>query len=258
MWTTGLRKVGGMANTTAPKTTVNATDANTKLPRAAFWDMDGTLINSEPIWHEAELWFAEQYGGDWSEEMGWKVTGTPVPQVAQMMIDRGIKLGVEELTAGIIDFVAKREMEQMPWMPGVLDVLVATRDAGIPNVLVTASPRAMAESAVAQAPEGVFAAYVCHDDVTEKKPHPAPFLAAAAKLGIKGDQIRECIALEDSAVGLESAARSGATTIALTGYIHSDNPPSKNGPQFACIETWDGVTPQLFHDLVELRLKSGR
>ncbi|OXN00642.1 HAD family hydrolase [Bifidobacterium vansinderenii] len=243
-----------MTKATASKTTTTAA----KLPRAAFWDMDGTLIDSEPIWHEAELWFAEQYGGDWSEEMGWKVTGTPVPKVAQMMIDRGTKLGVEELGAGLIDFVAKREMEQMPWMPGVLDVLVAVRDAGIPSVLVTASPRAMAESAIAQAPEGVFAAYVCGDDVKEKKPNPAPFLAAAAKLGIKGDEIRECIALEDSAVGLESAARSGATTIALTGYIHSDNPPSKNGPQFASIETWDGVTPQMFRDLVTLRLKSGK
>ncbi|RSX50351.1 HAD family hydrolase [Bifidobacterium callimiconis] len=243
-----------MTKATASKTTTTAT----KLPRAAFWDMDGTLIDSEPIWHEAELWFAEQHGGDWSEEMGWKVTGTPVPEVAQMMIDRGTKLGVEELGAGLIDFVAKREMEHMPWIPGVLDVLVAVRDAGIPSVLVTASPRAMAESAIAQAPEGVFTAYVCGDDVKEKKPNPAPYLAAAAKLGIEGDEIRECIALEDSAVGLESAARSGATTIALTGYIHSDNPPSKNGPQFASIETWDGVTPQMFRDLVTLRLKSVR
>ncbi|MBT1177676.1 HAD family phosphatase [Bifidobacterium callimiconis] len=243
-----------MTKATASKTTTTAT----KLPRAAFWDMDGTLIDSEPIWHEAELWFAEQHGGDWSEEMGWKVTGTPVPEVAQMMIDRGTKLGVEELGAGLIDFVAKREMEHMPWIPGVLDVLVAVRDAGIPSVLVTASPRAMAESAIAQAPERVFTAYVCGDDVKEKKPNPAPYLAAAAKLGIEGDEIRECIALEDSAVGLESAARSGATTIALTGYIRSDNPPSKNGPQFASIETWDGVTPQMFRDLVTLRLKSVR
>ncbi|NEG97061.1 HAD-IA family hydrolase [Bifidobacterium sp. SMB2] len=238
-----------MANTTTNKTTYNGT-----LPRAAFWDMDGTLINSEPIWHEAELWFAEQYGGDWSEEMGWKVTGTPVPKVAQMMIDRGTRLGVEELTDGIIDFVARREMEHMPWIPGVLDVVTALHEAGVPNVLVTASPRAMAESAIAQAPEGVFDAYVCADDVKEKKPDPAPFLAAAAKLGIEGDQIRECVALEDSAVGLESAVRAGATTIALTGYIRSDNPPSKNGPQFACVETWDGVTPQLLGDFVKQRL----
>ncbi|PJM72419.1 HAD family hydrolase [Bifidobacterium primatium] len=238
-----------MANTTTNKTTYDGT-----LPRAAFWDMDGTLINSEPIWHEAELWFAEHHGGDWSEEMGWKVTGTPVPQVAQMMIDRGIRLGVEELTEGIIAFVAKREMEHMPWIPGVLDVVSALHEAGVPNVLVTASPRAMAESAIAQAPAGVFDAYVCADDVKEKKPNPAPFLAAAAKLGIEGDQIRECVALEDSAVGLESAVRAGATTIALTGYIRSDNPPSKNGPQFACVETWDGVTPQLLGDFVKQRL----
>ncbi|MBW3088310.1 HAD family phosphatase [Bifidobacterium sp. 82T24] len=235
--------------------TILTTTYDGVLPRAVFWDMDGTLIDSEPIWHEAELWYAEQYGGDWSEEMGWAVTGTPVPNVARKMIERGTKLGVEELTEGIIAYVAKREMEHMPWIPGALDVVSALHAAGVPNVLVTASPRAMAESAIAQAPEGVFTTYVCGDDVKEKKPNPAPYLAAAAKLGIAvPGEIEQCVALEDSLVGLQSAAAAGATTIALTGYIRSDNPPSKNGPQFACIETWDGVTPQLLGDFVKRRL----
>lgn len=233
--------------------TIGKTTYDGTLPRAAFWDMDGTLINSEPIWHEAELWFAKQYGGHWTEELGWSVTGTPMSEVAETMIEHGTKLGAEELAQGIIDYVAESEMRHMPWIPGALDVVVALHEAGVPNVLVTASPRKMAESAVAQAPEGAFFAYVCSDDVEKKKPDPAPYLAAAAKLGITDpDEIAQCVALEDSAAGLTSAVTAGATTIALTGYNPTD--AAEKGEQFATLENWDGVTPELLGDFVRRRL----
>ncbi|PLS32151.1 haloacid dehalogenase [Bifidobacterium margollesii] len=227
--------------------------AEPKLPRAVFWDMDGTLIDSEPIWHEAEIWYAERHGGEWSDEMGWKITGTPVPKVAQMMINRGTKMNVEELTQGLIDFVAAREIERMPWIPGGVELVKACADAGIPNVLVTASPRKMAEALLAQAPEGAFVGFVCGDDVKEKKPHPAPYLAAAKVVGIDphSEPMKECVAVEDSETGLQSAVASGATTIAITGYMRSQ---PKNGPQFASIKYYEGMTPETLGDFVRRRL----
>ncbi|WEV53064.1 HAD family phosphatase [Bifidobacterium sp. ESL0704] len=153
--------------------------------KAVLWDMDGTLIDSEPYWHQVEMDIAGEHGGYWSEEIGWTCSGKPVPQVAQLMIDKGTKLSVPEVGRLMIEGVARKEAEHMPWIPGVEDVLRSLIAAGIPSVLVTASPRRMAENLVRQAPEGAFVGYVCGEDDLPKKPNPAPYLAAAKVLGIE-------------------------------------------------------------------------
>lgn len=222
--------------------------------RAVFWDLDGTLIDSEPLWHRAEIDIAMRHGGRWSEELGWKMSGTPVPVVAQMLADAGTQLPAETIGRMMIDYVAEHEKASMPWIPGAVDVLSALADAGVPSVLVTASPRAMAETVVSQAPRGAFVTYVCGDDNTLKKPDPAPYRLAASKLGIDPDNagaMARCVAFEDSGVGLQSAASSGATTIALTGFTRTD---ATGGPQFTSIRGYDGVTPESLGGLVRQRL----
>ena len=101
--------------------------------KAAFWDMDGTLIDSEPYWHESELRLAAVYGGYWDEDLAWQGSGTPVPQVARQMIERGTALTVEEISKGMVDYVAQQERLRIPWIPGVLDVLRSLADARIPR-----------------------------------------------------------------------------------------------------------------------------
>ena len=234
------------------------TNTKVALPRAVFWDMDGTLIDSEPYWREAELKIAAENGGYWTEELGWKGSGTLVSSVAAHMIEHGTKLSVEELTQRLIDYVAQREQERMPWIPGVCEVLSALAQAGVPSILVTSSPRHMAGAVVAQAPEGAFRDCISGSDDLPKKPDPAPYLAAARLLGITGDtsdEIRECVALEDSSSGLQSAVASGATTIALSGFnrLHP-----VDGPQFTTIENYDGVTPEFLGDVVRRRLAQYR
>lgn len=224
------------------------------LPRAVFWDMDGTLIDSEPYWREAELKIAAENGGYWTEELGWEGSGTLVSSVAARMVEHGTKLPVGELAQQLIDYVAQREQEHVPWIPGVCGVLTALAQAGVPSILVTSSPRSMAEAIMAQAPAGAFLDCVSGSDDLPKKPDPAPYLAAARLLGIAGDkidEIRECVALEDSPSGLQSAAASGATTIALSGFTHFH---PADGPQFTTIENYDGVTPEFLGDVVRCRL----
>lgn len=222
--------------------------------RAVFWDLDGTLIDSEPLWHEAEISIATANGGTWSEDLGWKMSGTPVPKVAQMLVEAGTRLPVEEIGRQMIEYVKEREFAGLPWIPGALELVKALAAAGVPNVLVTASPRMMAENVLRQAGDGVFAAYVCGDDNTAKKPSPEPYQAAARKLGIDpadADAMSRCVALEDSGVGLQAGAASGATTIALTGYTRTD---STGGPQFASIHDYDDVTPATLDGFVTRRL----
>lgn len=234
--------------------------------KAVLWDMDGTLIDSEPYWHQVEMDIACEHGGFWSEEIGWTCSGKPVPQVAQTMVDHGTKLPPEQIERLMVEGVAREEAERMPWIAGVEDVLRSLAAAHIPSVLVTASPRRMAENLVRQAPEGVFVGFVCGDDDLAKKPDPAPYLAAAKVVGVQascnGNALQEqdfrremacCVAIEDSMTGLESAAASGATTIAQTGFIGTD---TSHGPQFASIHGYDGLTAQRLNLFVEQRLSA--
>lgn len=206
--------------------------------KAVFWDMDGTLIDSEPLWHEGELKIAREHGGHWTKELAWQGSGTPVPQVAAKMKELGCPLSVEEIGALMIQYVTEQELIALPWSPGVCDVLISLRDAGIPSVLVTTSPRELAENLVMKAPTGAFATYVCGDDDVAKKPDPAPYLEAARRLGIGADEMANTVAIEDSMSGLRSAVASGATTIRQTAFMPGDG---TDGPQFASIDGYDGI-----------------
>ena len=103
--------------------------------KAVFWDMDGTLIDSEPYWHEGEMKIAAAHGGYWDEELAWQGSGTPVPDVARRMVEHGCQLSIEEIGQGMIDYVAQKEFERIPWIEGVEDVLVALRDAGVLSLI---------------------------------------------------------------------------------------------------------------------------
>lgn len=232
--------------------------AEQQLPLAVFWDMDGTLIDSEPYWHDGEIEIAHANGGEWDEALGWQCTGTSVPNVARKMIEHGTKLSVQEIHDQLIAYVARREQERMPWIPGAREALELVAQAGIPSVLVTSSPRHVARGLVRQAPTGAFGGYVCGDDVRANKPDPDPYRQAARVLGIDPDDahlMARCVAFEDSGVGLQSATAAGTTVLALTGYIRTtDGQPA--GPFFDSIATYDELSIDTLRNMVSRRLQS--
>ena len=114
-------------------TVSNGAGDNGLLLKAVFWDMDGTLIDSEPYWHEGELKIAAEHGGYWDEDLAWQGSGTPVPDVARRMVEHGCQLSIEEIGKGMIDYVAQKEFERIPWIAGVEDVLRSLAAAGVPS-----------------------------------------------------------------------------------------------------------------------------
>ena len=198
----------------------NATSKSTTLPAAVMWDLDGTLINSEPYWGESERALLDRAGGTWTPDIAAQLQGSSLAFVANFMIQAGVKdMSAEDIARFMVEFVYKKEVERLPWLPGVYDLITAVRDAGIPQIIVTSSPEKMARNVKEQAPEGAFMAYVCDNDDVPHKPSPEPYLLAARTMGV---DIKDCLIFEDSVPGLTAAAASGASWVSVTGYSSID------------------------------------
>ena len=169
-----------------------------QLPDAVLWDLDGTLVDTEPAWIAAESELAREHGVDWTAEDGEAMVGSALPNAAAIMRGRGVHLSDDEIIGFLIDRVLVSLGERVPWQPGALELLTELRDAAVPCALVTMSYRDMADRIVAGAPDGVFHVVVAGDEVTQGKPHPEPYLRAAEMLGV---DVRRCVAFEDSPPG---------------------------------------------------------
>lgn len=182
------------------------------LPAAVLWDMDGTLVDTEPLWFAAETELVGRFGGSWTHEQAISLVGSGLRDGARVLQASGVAWSVDEIVAWQTDFVTDRLVAPLPWRPGALTLLAAVRDAGVPTALVTMSIRRMAEAVAAALPVGGFDVVVAGDDVERQKPHPEAYLLAAERLGVAA---ADCVAIEDSPPGLAAAVASGAATIGV-------------------------------------------
>jgi HAD superfamily hydrolase (TIGR01509 family) len=175
--------------------------------------MDGTLIDSEPYWIDAEMALAARFGVAWTHADGLTLVGFALDASARILIARGIPLSEAEIIDELVTAVAARAAANMPWLPDARALLVEAVAAGIPCALVTMSIGVLVDQFVADA-DHVFGAVVTGDQVARGKPDPEAYLVAAARLGVDP---ADCIAVEDSPVGVRAAHGSGAATIAVRG-----------------------------------------
>jgi HAD superfamily hydrolase (TIGR01509 family) len=179
--------------------------------------MDGTLIDSEPLWIAAEQEMLARYGFEMTDLLHEQLIGSGLTAAAQRFREIGVPLSVEQ----ILDEWVRRVGEgiaqgRVEWRPGARGLLSSLAQAGIPCALVTMSLRPLADRIVALLPEGPFAAIVAGDEVEHEKPHPEPYLLGAAALGVP---IERCLAIEDSPTGLRSARSSGAIAIGVPNLL---------------------------------------
>ncbi len=207
-------------------------NTHTPLPAAILWDMDGTLIDSEPYWIGAETALAERFGVTWTLEDGLSMVGRPLTYSGQVLRDRGVDLDVDEIAATLVESVATQVEAHIPWQADARALLDAVAAAGIPCALVTMSYTRLADAFLAQAPP-VFATVVTGDEVSNGKPDPEAFLTAAARLGVDAAQ---CVAIEDSPAGIGSALASGAKTIAVQRHV-----PVEARPGLSRVRSLEGI-----------------
>ena len=192
-------------------------------PAAILWDMDGTIVNTEPAWVRAEhellnAWGAKKHPNDDDDWVGiglWKL--------AAIFQERGVDLDADTIVRTLTAAVnAELFAGELDWMPGARELAADAAREGIPNVLVTMATREQATQVIARLPEGTFSGIIAGDDVTEPKPHPEPYERGAALLGLEPSQ---CVAIEDSVTGAMSASRAGAFVIGVPNLVDLSDAP---------------------------------
>ena len=186
------------------------------LPAAVLWDMDGTLVDTEPAWMGAEAGLVAEFGGRWTHEDAVRMIGLPLLPAAKILQEHGVDLPAEEIGERLVDGVVAAVAERVVWQPGALELLADLRAAGVPCALVTMSYRRFVEAVLQHAPQGAFDVVVTGDEVTHSKPHPEPYLRAAEALGV---DVHACVAIEDSRPGIASALASGARTLGVQHIV---------------------------------------
>lgn len=206
---------------------------------AVLWDLDGTIVDTEPLWMAGEHLLAERYGAIWTHEDGLALVGST-------LLDAGVyikrRIGADLSPAEIVDFlvvrVATALRESVPWRPGARELILALADDGVPQALVTMSYASIASAVADQLP---FGAVITGDAVTHGKPHPEPYLAAAAALGVDPER---CLAIEDSGTGATSANAAGCHVLAVPNMVQVPSAPRR-----AELPTLDGTTPDTLWSL---------
>ncbi|MFC4555330.1 HAD family hydrolase [Georgenia faecalis] len=201
--------------------------ADLALPAALLWDMDGTLVDTEPYWIQAEIDLAAEHGGSWTHEQALQLIGRPLTDSASILREQGGIRGTDdEIADTLVARVAERvRRDGPPWRSGSRELLEAARAAGVPCALVTMSYRVLAEAVLDTLEPGTFATVVTGDEVTHGKPHPEAYLTAAATLGAAP---AECVALEDSTVGVAAAEAAGVPTIAVPLMVEIPAAPGRS------------------------------
>jgi HAD superfamily hydrolase (TIGR01509 family) len=191
--------------------------------QGVLFDMDGTLIDSEPLWHRHEAELMASFDYTWLEEDQQYCLGGPLSKVGRYMYEKvGNRETPEFFTDELIRRVENDLRNEVLFMPGALALAESIHEAGIALALVSASPRNLMDAAL----EGVamssrygrelFALSISANDVVKTKPDPEGYVSAAKQLGV---DIQQCLALEDSLTGIKSATASGARTVAIPHYI---------------------------------------
>lgn len=212
------------------------------LPAAVLWDMDGTLVDTEPYWMAAEHALVEAHGGRWTDEHAHQLVGNDLLVSAEYIRAHSpIDLTGVEIVHELLALVVASVKEHVPWRPGARELLESLGAQGVPCALVTMSWESLATAVVDSLPSGSFSAVVTGDVVRHGKPHPEPYVVAARLLGV---DLAACIAIEDSPPGVASAVAAGIPTIAVPHHVKV--PETTGAVQ---IPTLAGLAPQ---DLLKL------
>ncbi|MFD4027040.1 HAD family hydrolase [Streptomyces sp. NPDC058576] len=181
--------------------------------QAVLLDMDGTLVDTEGFWWDVEKEVFAGLGHRLEESWRDVVVGGPMTRSAGYLIDvTGADVRLDELTVLLNDGFERRISRGVPLMPGAERLLAELAAFEVPTALVSASHRRIIDRVLDSVGHHHFALTVAGDEVARTKPHPEPYLTAAAGFG--ADPWR-CAVIEDTATGVAAAEAAGCRVVAV-------------------------------------------
>jgi HAD superfamily hydrolase (TIGR01509 family) len=201
-----------------------------------MFDMDGLLVDSEPLWFEAERAVMARLGGSWSEADQQVLVGGSMDSTVSYLLGKGTRQPEPAVVARwlIEEMVGLLRTRPLPVMPGAAELVAEVQAAGLPHALVTSSEPEVVEAVTARLPIDSFPVIVCAADVSVAKPDPEGYLLAAARLGADPQY---SIALEDSPNGVAAAEAAGYRIVAVPGVA-----PVPERPGRVVLDSLAGVT----------------
>ena len=180
---------------------------------AVVFDLDGVLVDSEPVWEQVRRQVVAEHGGHWAPDAQQRLMGMSTGEWARYLgQDLGVGLPPETIAALVIDQMKARYAEHVPFLPGAVGA-VRRLAARWPLGLASSSPPALIDTILDGAGlRECFAVAMSTEEVAHGKPAPDIYLAVTGRLGYPP---RRCAAVEDSANGLRSAAALGLATLVL-------------------------------------------
>ena len=183
---------------------------------AAFFDMDGLFLDSEPQWHLSQQEICARYSYSWDDDDQRICIGGPLSRVGDYISDicahdmTGPQV-VQELTEMMLVKLSTKAI----LMPGAFDAVQRVRKV-MPVALVSASPRILMDAALTTLPANFFQFSISADDVARTKPFPDPYIEAAKRMGVTTNS---CVVFEDSLTGIASAKSAGCAVVAVPHYV---------------------------------------
>ena len=208
---------------------------------ACVFDLDGVLVDSEPVWEEVRRAYVADHGGTWQPDTQTRLMGMSTAEWASYLHELGVQQTPDKIARGVIDEMAARYRDGVPLMPKAVETVRRLSET-VTLGLASSSPRRLIDVVLDTAGlTECFAATVSTEEVERGKPAPDGYLEAARRLGADP---RGCVAVEDSSNGLRSAYAAGMHVIAVP---HPRYPPAPDALALAwrVLPSLDALTPEL-------------
>ncbi|MFJ9637478.1 HAD-IA family hydrolase [Streptomyces sp. NPDC101178] len=208
------------------------------LPQAVLLDMDGTLVDTEPLWLEATREVAAAHGHTLTDEEGAGVLGRTCADTAAYLATLNLRAaGNAALEDDLEDTFLTAVGKGVRLRPGARDLLERLAERDVPAALVSASPRRVVDAVLRTLGAEAFRTVVADGETDRSKPHPDPYVEAAARLRLPP---AACLVVEDSPTGVAAAEAAGCRVVAVPSAIPIDAAPGRRvlGGLTALLHAW--------------------
>jgi HAD superfamily hydrolase (TIGR01509 family) len=218
----------------------------TRTVRAIVFDLDGVIVDSEPVWEEVRRGLVAERGGRWLPDTQRRLMGMSTAEwSAYLSGELGVGMTADEVAAEVIRRMAERYQRAVPLLPGAVEAVPRLAERW-PLAVASSSPHLLIDVVLDRAGlSAYFPVRVSTEDVARGKPAPDVYLEAAARLSVVP---AGCLAIEDSSNGLRAAAAAGMRVVAIPRPEYPPEPDTLASAALV-LQSLTELTPEVVENL---------